>query len=113
MSENNKTTSNATKDFPFMHASLLVIKFLLDGIMENESFKSCHNEKFATEVMNMDKAVQTTMSDLYCMVFPKEEMRKCHSLSAIYYINEVYSYLHDSMKKKMLEEYEALVGSTD
>ncbi len=113
MSENNKTTSNATKDFPFIHASLLVVKLLLDGIMENESFKSCRNEKFATEVENMDKTVQIAMHDLYYMIFPKDEMRTCHSLPAFHYINEVYSYLHDSMKKKMLDEYEALVDSID
>ena len=113
MSENNKTTSNATKDFPFIHASLLVVKLLLDGIMENESFKSCRNEKFATEVENVDKNVQIAMQDLYLMIFPKDEMRTCHSLPAFHYINEVYSYCHKDLKKKMLEEYELLLDSVD
>ena len=114
MSKNNKATSaNPTKDCPFMHASLLVIKILLDDIMKNESYKNLHNEKFAAEIVDMNNMAQIAMQELYNMIFPIAEMRTCHSLSVFHYINEVYSNCHKDLKRRMLEEYESLVDFVD
>ncbi|RKM55684.1 hypothetical protein D6853_09005 [Butyrivibrio sp. X503] len=113
MSDNKATSANPAKDFPFIHASLLVVKLLLDGIMKNESYKRCYNEKFAAEIVDMNNAAQDAMQELINMIFSKAEMRTSHSLPAFHYINEVYSNCHKDLKKKMLEEYESLVDLVD